>query len=250
MIKFFRHIRKSLLSENKFSKYLIYAIGEIVLVVIGILIALQINNWNEGKKNDQRESIILNELLNSINKDLQYYEDVVDPLIERKQKGLDSLEVYIFDKKTIQDSLFSIFYYNASQDLVLFFDNGPYEALKSSGLNLISNDSLRSAINNVYTVQLPSFANFANTRNDDYKSEISQLKRKFLILEPKVDVERGKYGKYIPYVLKVGDILNNQYFLWVYNLERYKHRDYKYWLQQMKTVLSDLKTQIESELEN
>mgnify|MGYP001591841413 CR=1 FL=1 len=52
MIKFFRRIRQGLLSENKFSKYLLYAIGEIILVVIGILIALQINNWNEKRKND------------------------------------------------------------------------------------------------------------------------------------------------------------------------------------------------------
>jgi len=50
MIKFFRHIRQRLLLENKFGKYLTYAIGEIILVVIGILIALQINNWNEEKK--------------------------------------------------------------------------------------------------------------------------------------------------------------------------------------------------------
>lgn len=49
MIKFFRKIRQKLLSENKFSKYLIYAIGEIVLVVIGILIALGINNWNSER---------------------------------------------------------------------------------------------------------------------------------------------------------------------------------------------------------
>lgn len=49
MIKFFRKIRQKLLSENKISKYLAYAIGEIVLVVIGILIALQINNWNDKK---------------------------------------------------------------------------------------------------------------------------------------------------------------------------------------------------------
>lgn len=51
MIKFFRLIRQRLLSEKKLNKYLLYAIGEIVLVVIGILIALQINNWNESKKN-------------------------------------------------------------------------------------------------------------------------------------------------------------------------------------------------------
>ncbi|MFT6995454.1 MAG: hypothetical protein ACJA1P_002199 [Maribacter sp.] len=49
MIKFFRHIRKQLLSENKFSKYMLYAIGEIALVMIGILLALQVNNWNEAK---------------------------------------------------------------------------------------------------------------------------------------------------------------------------------------------------------
>ncbi|MFT6336478.1 MAG: hypothetical protein ACI86M_003478 [Saprospiraceae bacterium] len=50
MIKFFRKIRKRLLAEDKFSKYLIYTIGEIVLVVIGILIALQINNWNQKRQ--------------------------------------------------------------------------------------------------------------------------------------------------------------------------------------------------------
>lgn len=55
MIKFFRHIRQNLLNKNRFSKYLLYAIGEIVLVVIGILIALQINNWNEERKRFQEE---------------------------------------------------------------------------------------------------------------------------------------------------------------------------------------------------
>ena len=54
MIKFFRSIRKSLLSEGKKSKYFKYAIGEIVLVVIGILIALQINNWNENRKSQEK----------------------------------------------------------------------------------------------------------------------------------------------------------------------------------------------------
>lgn len=50
MIKFFRKIRKNMIKENRTSKYLVYAIGEIVLVVIGILIALQVNNWNEERK--------------------------------------------------------------------------------------------------------------------------------------------------------------------------------------------------------
>ena len=56
MIKFFRKIRQNLLMENKTGKYFKYAIGEIVLVVIGILIALQINNWNENQKKTVLES--------------------------------------------------------------------------------------------------------------------------------------------------------------------------------------------------
>ncbi len=62
MIKFFRKIRQKLLSENKFSKYLLYAIGEIVLVVIGILIALQINDWNEQRKERAKEQVLLYQL--------------------------------------------------------------------------------------------------------------------------------------------------------------------------------------------
>ena len=62
MIKFFRHIRQKLLSENKFTKYLLYAIGEIILVVIGILIALQVNNWNNLKTERQIEKTYLEAL--------------------------------------------------------------------------------------------------------------------------------------------------------------------------------------------
>ena len=72
MIKFFRKIRQKLLTENKFSKYLLYAIGEIVLVVIGILIALQINNWNELRKANNREhSLYQNILIDLENEDVR-----------------------------------------------------------------------------------------------------------------------------------------------------------------------------------
>jgi hypothetical protein len=62
MIAFFRRLRQKLLTENKFSKYLLYAIGEIALVVIGILIALNINNANEYKKERAQEQLVLRQL--------------------------------------------------------------------------------------------------------------------------------------------------------------------------------------------
>jgi len=71
MIKFFRKIRQRLLTENKFSKYLIYAIGEIVLVVIGIVIALQLNNWNETRKSEDQFKAVLQQLYTVIDQDIE-----------------------------------------------------------------------------------------------------------------------------------------------------------------------------------
>jgi uncharacterized membrane protein YgaE (UPF0421/DUF939 family) len=62
MIKFFRNIRQRLITKNKFSKYLIYAFGEIILVVIGILLALQVNNWNEDIKTRKKETQLIENL--------------------------------------------------------------------------------------------------------------------------------------------------------------------------------------------
>jgi uncharacterized membrane protein YgaE (UPF0421/DUF939 family) len=70
MIKFFRKIRQKMLTENKFGKYLTYAIGEIILVVIGILIALSINNWNENKKSENQLNNIYNEVESNLKSDL------------------------------------------------------------------------------------------------------------------------------------------------------------------------------------
>ena len=87
MIKFFRHIRKDLLEKNKTGKYFKYAIGEIVLVVIGILIALQINNWNESKQDQiQLKSSLefvkqnLNEDIKNLNKQIEYNEGIQEAI--------------------------------------------------------------------------------------------------------------------------------------------------------------------------
>jgi hypothetical protein len=86
MIPFFRKLRKKLADDNKPLKYLRYAIGEIVLVVIGILIALQINNWNEERKNYLKLTTILNIILEDIKEDAINLKTAIDDLTETNKK--------------------------------------------------------------------------------------------------------------------------------------------------------------------
>lgn len=246
MIKFFRKIRKKLLSENKFSKYLLYAIGEIVLVVIGILIALQINNWNEENKNSKREKLVLNELINSVDKDLNAYERFLNPRLERKYDGLDSLYFYIFKNEGIQDSLFMKFYRKSRGDIYLRFDNGPFEALKSSGLDVIRNDSLRAMINNTYSVELPLYTFFSNELYNEKRQEIDELEAEFTELK-RIYKPNGK--SYLTKALKDRDILNNQNFLSIFGIEKRKYREYSHRLDQMRASLIELRSALQNELE-
>ncbi len=94
MIKFFRHIRYKLMETGKTGKYLKYAIGEIVLVVIGILIALSINNWNEGRKNYQKKEKLLNTLKIEFTSNLSQLDTVLyyDNLVLKNTKRLKQLD--------------------------------------------------------------------------------------------------------------------------------------------------------------
>tara|TARA_R100000988_G_C3960972_1_gene146151 strand:+ start:109 stop:831 length:723 start_codon:yes stop_codon:yes gene_type:complete len=84
MIKFFRKIRQKLLTENKFSKYLLYAIGEIILVVIGILIALSINNWNETQKNQNDKKSVYSIIKTDLTTDIENIDKVLGSSVIRE----------------------------------------------------------------------------------------------------------------------------------------------------------------------
>jgi hypothetical protein len=148
MIKFFRKIRKELFVENRFNKYLLYAIGEIVLVVIGILIALQINNWNEEKKERITEKKILKELL----VDLEISKADLENDIDVNKKNLKKTEIiknHIYLKKKKNDSVEGLLV--AASVITQFTPrNSGYQNLQSVGLSIISNDALRKEITNVF----------------------------------------------------------------------------------------------------
>ena len=144
MIKFFRNIRKTLIEQNKMGKYLKYAIGEILLVVIGILIALQVNNWNESRKERLAEQKILKEILI----DLEFSkEDLIRDIDINKEnlKSAEKLKQILLDRKNIGDSI--IYLMNDSYYATQFYPRTTgYQSLKSKGLDLITNDSLRKSI--------------------------------------------------------------------------------------------------------
>tara|TARA_R110001606_G_C15153040_1_gene626030 strand:+ start:9 stop:770 length:762 start_codon:yes stop_codon:yes gene_type:complete len=93
MIKFFRKIRQNLLSEGKTGKYLKYAIGEVILVVIGILIALQINNWNELQKLNEKEISVAKELYIELNENLTSVKRQLGMWENRDKKVSELIEI-------------------------------------------------------------------------------------------------------------------------------------------------------------
>ena len=162
MIKFFRKIRQKLLSENKFSKYLIYAIGEIILVVIGILIALQINNANENKKLRFKETKTLKVIRDGIAKDtanLNWYRE----WLSIAENGINKAQIELA-KEQPNDSL-GLYLNLALMQIDFKLNRAPYESLKSNSPNIISNDSLKNAIIDFYEFRSQFIENSAE-RND------------------------------------------------------------------------------------
>ena len=145
-MKVFRKIRFDLLKNQKSIKYLKYAVGEIILVVLGILIALQINNWNNYKK----ERIIERETLANLQLDLQAASDQLNAKIRQNRKFFqcDSILIKIIhEKKTISiDSLESLVLCHL---ITPTFDpevGTLTEIINTGKLNIINNSELRSHI--------------------------------------------------------------------------------------------------------
>ena len=139
MIKLFRNIRKQLLAEGKTSRYLKYAIGEIILVVIGILIALQINNWNEQRKQNSNIRDVYSNLLLDIKSDSISYSKNL-----KEFKDIDFLHEQLYKSGIKNDNTIVI----ENPDIIRFLpnynpitkDNDPFLATK------ITNDSIRKEI--------------------------------------------------------------------------------------------------------
>ncbi|MFC1785697.1 DUF6090 family protein [Candidatus Neomarinimicrobiota bacterium] len=158
MFHFFRKIRRKLIEKTQLKKYLFYAVGEIVLVVIGILIALQINNWNENRKLTIKELKILNELRSDLNQNMSDIESNLNSLTQSIQSN-EIIKYHIENQLPNNDSM--NYHFSLLNAYVAFTMNQTtYDNLKQIGIDIISNDSLRLSISDLYGHRYTSYRKF------------------------------------------------------------------------------------------
>jgi len=177
MIKLFRNIRQTLLIEGKTSKYLKYAIGEIVLVVIGILIALQINNWNEYRKLKKVELDLLYDLKDvleggkieggKLGGELEFQNIQLDQN-KRSLASCEYLLKHIEANLPYNDSL-KYHFANAHTRYIALVRDQAYQNIKNYGLGFIKNDSLKAELLRTYETNTKWLSEL-NTRNNLYEN--------------------------------------------------------------------------------
>ena len=154
MIKFFRKIRYKLMSENKTGKYFKYAIGEIILVMIGILLALQINNWNENRKQLAHGQTLMFELMDEVTEDISTFNWAIKNLKEsiKNQETLFKIK----DLRRLDSDSLSYLFLMANIDIKV--NANTFEKIKNQGLTqLTANDSLNKTINQYFDISVMSF---------------------------------------------------------------------------------------------
>ncbi|MDX1699968.1 MAG: DUF6090 family protein [Melioribacteraceae bacterium] len=237
MLTFFRRIRKGLLGSGATRKYFLYAVGEIALVVIGILIALQINNWNEWRKERVLEKIVLEDIKDNIERN--------DELIRSAIETIDQINrsTYIV-KKHIQMSLAysDTLSYHTNQALrsgtflfKLNFDG--YESLKSTGFNIIKNEELKDEILSLFEVTYGYILTTLNFANSFYLDDLSWWKEYFY---------KNDLDNYIPYNKE--NILDEKRFLTEINDIAFLRGDFQTTIKESLPKSKNVLTLIEDEL--
>ncbi|MCA0154273.1 hypothetical protein [Winogradskyella vincentii] len=165
MIKFFRKIRQNLLMENKTGKYLKYAIGEIVLVMVGILLALQVNNWNENRKSEYVKQNYYKQLLIDLESDKNYAQlmiSTLDSSITKHKNYIESLkQPYISSNES-----FNNVWKNNLFTRNLEFKTSTIKSLINTGDMSLLESNLRDKLTN-YNGSKANLLSLSKTNNDD-----------------------------------------------------------------------------------
>ncbi len=148
-MSFFKALSDNLRPEHRLTKLLVGGVGEIFMVMVGILLALQVNNWNDDRKDGVRELNVLREMRSNLDRDLadcRFNTERNGQLLQANEAVLKQLD----DRTPFHDSL-RIHYGNIFGNTQLTANTSAYDNLKSIGFNLIRNDSLRQMITTLYS---------------------------------------------------------------------------------------------------
>ena len=165
MIKFFRKIRQKTLTENKFSKYLIYAIGEIILVVIGILIALQLNLWNEKRKTNSILTSNLRGVLGELKMDTTNIGQLLNTYLEdnkNRKAFINQTNYEQFTRDSLEKNL-----ENFTKELNIEYSY--FKKISNSGITEFGKyEDIMNALIKYYDYTLP----FVNIRTSEYDVQV------------------------------------------------------------------------------
>jgi hypothetical protein len=171
MINFFRKIRKRLADDNKPLKYMRYAVGEILLVVIGILIALSINNWNQNRLNQLDKK----EILSKLQIEFQTNKNILQDYKIKNERSMNSniaLMSLIGETKEVlsKQNLDSLFYEAYQGNELAFTENAVKNIVQSGGLNLFKDEKMTTLLNqwNSLSVIRDNRLNKLDSWNNDY----------------------------------------------------------------------------------
>ena len=176
MIIFFKRTRQFLLKESKYLRYLFYVIGEILLVVVGILIALHINNWNEDKKKEELEISLLKEMQENLKFDLADMQINIG-LLER---GINSTKIILeaFDKTLPYNDTLNKHYGKVSIIPKLLLTKAAYNSMNDEGMRIVKNDSLRNEIIHQYEIRYAFILEWVDSEWDVQFQDHREIYRK------------------------------------------------------------------------
>ena len=169
MISFFRKIRKQQLSENKIVKYIFYAFGEIILVVIGILIALSINNWNEDRKKQIKTHTYLSEILTDLGVDTLMFNEYLRTYEKHAEgKRLELMKSDYSNTSTLNLERIASSFYRVGK-----MTNKTFQKIINTGFDMsILNPDLNNRINEYYTTTQENFRFWAELDFKESQKEI------------------------------------------------------------------------------
>ena len=172
MLRFFRHIRKQLMEQNKVRTYLLYAVGEILLVMIGILLALQVNNWNEERNADLKTREYYSQLLDDLKSDQDFILSTIDELSAQLSEYEGYINMYsreaVLTPNQVHDEISKLSLITNP----LTFNTSTIESLQNSGDIRLIPASIRNRLIDLKRLQNLTISRFTSTQ--DGATDITQ----------------------------------------------------------------------------